>query len=131
MKLAGKVALVTGGARGIGRGIALAREGADVAIAEVDRVASAAQQYGAAAISGYRAAAATVGEIRALGRRATAIACIMSLRCSVFGCIAEEHQLALGDREEGVRPTITSREFDLERRVVGHDDRADLTATQK
>jgi hypothetical protein len=53
------------------------------------------------------------------------------LRRSVFGCIPEEHQLALGDREEGVRPTITSREFDLERRVVGHDDRADLAATQK
>ena len=37
MRLSGKVAVVTGGAMGIGRGIALcmAREGADVAIANL------------------------------------------------------------------------------------------------
>jgi len=75
MTLQGKVALITGGGRGIGAGIAmaLARAGADIAIAEVDRVASAAQQYRDATVSGYQAARALVGQIEALGRRARAI----------------------------------------------------------
>lgn len=60
MKLAGKVALVTGGGRGNGRAIALglAREGADVAIGYASHEA---------------AARAVVGEIQALGRRAIGV----------------------------------------------------------
>jgi len=57
--LDGKIALVTGGARGIGRAIALrfAREGADVAVADMN-------------VAGARSVA---GEIEAAGRRALAI----------------------------------------------------------
>lgn len=61
MKLAGKTALVTGAARGIGRGCALelARAGADVAVN--DRHASPEAE-------------ATVAEIQAIGRRAVLVA---------------------------------------------------------
>lgn len=61
----GRVALVTGGSRGIGRATALrlAHEGADVAISYASRSAAAEE---------------VVAEIRSLGRRATAAACNVS-----------------------------------------------------
>src|SRR6478672_12468877 len=57
MKLAGKIALITGGSRGIGRATALAfaAEGADIAFCHLNDDGKADE---------------TLGEIRALGRRA-------------------------------------------------------------
>jgi 3-oxoacyl-[acyl-carrier protein] reductase len=75
-KLDGKTALVTGGGRGIGRGITLefAREGADVAI-------------------NYRkdrdAAEATAEEVRALGRRAVVLQADVGDREAVEALVAE------------------------------------------
>ncbi len=89
MSLNGKVAQVTGGGRGIGRGIALAlaQAGADVAIAEVDRVASDAQQYRDAALSGLVAAEHVVAEVQGLGRRAMAIAADVTQAAQVTAMI--------------------------------------------
>ena len=72
-KLNGKVALVTGGGRGLGRGIALelAREGASIVIAELDPE------------TGRR----TASEIEALGMRAVAIETDVSRRESVNNAV--------------------------------------------
>jgi len=82
MRLAGRIALVTGGSRGIGRAIALefAREGSDVAVTYHKQAAGAE---------------ATAAAIRALGRRAVAIQADIS---DVDACrrMAGEAEAALG-----------------------------------
>jgi 3-oxoacyl-[acyl-carrier protein] reductase len=122
-RLANKIALVTGGGRGIGRGIALelAREGADVAV-------------------NYRrdaeAAAATLAEIRALGREAMAVQADVSdvdaVQVAVAAVIDRFGRLDVTIANSGVASRfVTVRDLDVSewRRVMSTDlDGAFFTA---
>src|SRR5829696_4967640 len=76
LPLAGRVALVTGGSRGIGRAaaIALAEAGADVAITFRERAADAAR---------------TASEIEALGRRVRSLQLDVADRTAIGAMLAE------------------------------------------
>ena len=84
MSLEGKVALITGGARGLGRAyvLHLARLGADIVIADIDL--QAAREYGE------ELTAETVeAEVVNLGRRAVGIAVDVTDRQAVDALVAE------------------------------------------
>jgi NAD(P)-dependent dehydrogenase (short-subunit alcohol dehydrogenase family) len=72
MKLSGKIALVTGGARGLGRAIALAlaREGCDVVVSDMSPSTPGGVGY---ALAGADELAATATAVRACGRRSAAM----------------------------------------------------------
>lgn len=84
MKLAGKVALVTGGARGLGRAyvLRLAQLGADVVINDIDL--RAAQEYDEALT-----AETVMAEVEAMGRRALGIEADVTDKKAVDAMVAQ------------------------------------------
>src|SRR5438046_2516505 len=101
-ELDGQVAIITGAARGIGRGIAeiLAEEGASIAIADLDR----------------GAAEATAGDLKQAGREAIAVAVDVtdeaSLELMASRVLEELGRIDILAANAGIYPTALIDELD-------------------
>ena len=128
--LAGRVALVTGGSRGLGRAdaLTLARAGADVAIADLlvesEAESDETDSYGVLATvartQGMVHTESTAEEIRSMGRRALALRCDVTDRGQVDATVARVVD------ELGAVDILVNNAATLDHVGQFHDQRPDL-----
>src|SRR5262249_42650762 len=118
MELEGKVALVTGAARGIGRAIAigLAHAGCDVAISDIAQSQDGITVY---PLGSDAELAVTAGQVRKLGRKCTAIQADVTKASDV-----EEMMRSIEDRLGGLDILVANAGIIMAGPVAGRDGAA-------